>query len=255
MSGFEMLSVEFQRVYVELCTTVPEVNEILRTKSESPIAKIAGQVIAEIAGTWKVVADMMEKATGIISTAGLDTRFTSEARSAAMNDAAATLAGTIDQLLTDAETAVARLAVDLAKAAMPARPPTTDPLLQEAQLAAIKTDIVMVLDRYSGDYVPTQAAELVAAYAAAGNDLGTWLLVSSGWSELYFKSRGADLDMFTLDIAKAMTGTKDPELTNAQQLLRQLSGPKGVRALITIARHAASMRLDDLRRSFGLRVA
>ena len=254
-TAFEMLATEFLRVYSELSVTVPEVNEIHRAKSDSPTGVLAGQVIAEVAGTWKVVFDMMENAMGTISVSGLDTRLTAEARLSEMNSAAATLAGTVDQLLTDAETSVDRLAVELAQAATPARPPTTDPMLQEAVLASIKSDVVMVLDRYISDQVPTQAAELVATYAAAGNDLAVWLLVSSGWSDLYFKARGADLDEFTRRIAQAMTGTKDPEITKAQQLLRQLNGPKGVKALIVIARHAANMRLDDLRRGLGLRVA
>ena len=99
----------------------------------------------------------------------------------------------------------------------------------------------MVLRRWSGEL--------------DGNDLAVWLLVSSGWIDLYFKSRGADLDDFTQRVAQAMTGSKDPEFTKAQQLLRQLNGPKSVRALLVVARHAANMKLDELRRSFGLRIA
>ena len=252
---FEMLGSEALRIFTELTVTVPEVNDKARATSTSPVGILAGQVIAEVAGTWKVVADLLEKAPGTIATAGADGRLDPIVRLSEMNKAAATVAGTVDQLLGDAETSVARLAVELAKAAMPTRPPTTDPMLQEAQLAAIKADVTMVLDRFVGNDVPTQTADLVATYAVAGNGLATWLLISSGWTDLYFKSRGADLDDFTRRVAQAMTGATDPEITKAQKLVRSLNGPKSVRAMLTIARHAANMKLDELRRSFGLRIA
>jgi hypothetical protein len=251
-SPIDMLDLDFQRVTIRLAGIVPEIDPAVRARSTSPVGKIAGTAIAAIIDAWNAADDALDQAEATIVTAGMNTALSAFARRQQMNAAAAQVSTTVAGYLATATTTADRLAVTLARTALPPRPATTDPALQEALIAAVKADVQMVLDRAHAGQLPVVAAGLVADYVAAGDNLAVWVLTASPWPALYFKSRGVAVSDFTTLISKAVAGADDPEQTRARQILDAFNGSSGVRALTVLAQTLGNMRLTTLRNSYAL---
>ena len=251
-SGIETVRAEFARIEARLSGLVPEVVAHVRSSSSSSIGIAAGATIETIVSTWHTAEEALLQAQASIVVAGQDARFTPEHRRTVLAQTVGGVAAEIEQLIAAASTAADQLAVQLATTAAPQRPASPDPMLQEAQIAGIKADVLMVLDRTPSDNLASKAYGLAQQYADRGDSLAVWLLTSSGWADLYFGARGETADQYLSMCTRLATGVDDPETIRAIEILGVLNGPHGIRALLTLAATVARMRLDDLRRTYGV---
>ena len=249
MSATDTLKADFDRIESRLTAIVPEVDPVVRSHSTSPVGILAGAAIEMIVTSFDAADDALVQAGATITNAGLMAPL---ARRLMMSNAANDVSNTIAALLATATAAADALAVKLTKLALPPRPPATDLVLQEAQLAATKSDVQMFLDRVTSPNLASQTAALIADYASQGDDLAVWLLTGSPWPALYFKSRGVELDDLTSQIPKAIGGVDDPEQVLARQILAAFDGRSGLRALIVVAIALANVGAADLRRQYGV---
>ena len=245
----ETLKMDFDRVESRLTAIVPEIDPVARSHSTSPVGILAGAAIETIIASFDAADDALEQAGSTITNAGLMAPL---ARRLMMSNAANDVSNTIAGLLATATAAADALAVKLTKLALPPRPPASDAVLQEAQLAATKGDVQMVLDRVTAPNLASQAAALIADYASQGDAIAVWMLTGSPWPALYFKSRGVELDDLTPLIPKAIGGVDDPDQLLARQILAAFDGRSGLRALIAIAVAIANVGATDLRRQYGI---
>ena len=247
-----ILQADFDRVASRLAAIVPEIDPAVRAGSSSPVGVLAGAALQVIIESFSAADDAIFQAGATITNAGLSSPL---AMRQMMSDAANRVSNTIAGLLATATAAADALAVKLNRLAVAPRPATTDPVLQEAQVSAIKADVAMVLDRCSTANLATTTAGLIADFASQGDDLAVWLLASSTWPAMYFQSRGVALDSLTCLIPKALGGADDPEMVLARQILAAFDGRSGLRALIVIAIALAQVGETDLRKTYGIAAA
>jgi hypothetical protein len=252
VSAADTLKMDLARVVSRLSSIVPEIDPQARSRSTSPVGIMAGAAIETIVSSFSAADDALYAAGATITNAGMMAPLD---RRLMMSNAANDVTNVIAGLLATATATADALAAKLTKTALPPRPPTKDPVLQEALIAATKTDVTMVLDRVSSSNLAASTAELLADYSAQGDDLAVWLLTASPWLGLYFKARNVDLDDLTVLIPKALNGVDDPEQTIARQILAAFDGRQGVRALIAIAVALANVQATDLRRQYGIAAA
>lgn len=245
----ETLRMDLARVVSRLSSIVPEINPSARAHSTSAVGILAGAAIETIVSSFGAADDALDAAGSTITNAGLMAPLQ---RRQMLSNAANEVSNVIAGLLATATAAADALAAKLTKTALPPRPPAKDLVLQEAQIASVKSDVQMVLDRVSPSKLAEQTAGMIADYSAQADDLAMWLLTASPWIGLYFKARGVDLDDLTVLIPKALNGVDDPEQTVARQILAAFDGRQGVRALIAIAVALANVQATELRRQYGI---
>ena len=248
----ETLKMDFDRVESRLTSILPEIDPTVRAHSTSPVAILAGEAIQTIISSFDAADAALEQAASTITNSGINAP---RAMRQLMAKAATDVSNTIAGLLATATSTADALAAKLTKMTMVSRPPASDLVLQEAQISATKTDILMVLDRSTSSNLASTTADLIADYASQDDVLAVWILTASPWMALYFKARGVDLDDLTCLIPNAVGGVDNPEQVLARQVLDAFSGRSGIRALVVIAGAIANLAANDLRKTYGIAAA
>ena len=135
------------------------------------------------------------------------------------------------------------------------RPDAADAGAQEMALLNPKNDVKMILDGVPANEVRPTLRELFTEYVAAGIDHAGWLLATSDWPSLYFRSRQLD------DVAAMWRANDVPELIApsrltvgidvdeaklAQSIKLNIEGPYGLSGLLLMMNHLVSAALDEL---------
>ena len=154
-----------------------------------------------------------------------------------------------------ARTILTRVLETSAKASAPPRPQPED-ALQEARIAGIKSDLTMLLANRA-EYRPLvdEVDDYLAQALAKDDKLAVWVVVGSGWLDLYIRSRGEDqnfIDAATgeLDgmVGRRLDSQPSPDPTfDLRQLDRVLADPqRGAQAILTMLQGFVVSVFNDL---------
>jgi hypothetical protein len=137
----------------------------------------------------------------------------------------------------------------LTAATLPQRP-AGDVAAQETQLANLRTDLRMTLDATSADNLPDRLGQLLDSAVARGDELASWFLGSTSWTEEYLGTRSdatlAATRWSEMVRPAALARRSGPDLDSTRQTLTALTGPKGLTTALIAQRDAARFALDDL---------
>jgi hypothetical protein len=167
---------------------------------------------------------------------------------AAVTGARTRVVGALDEI----DRSLRTLQSDLRPLARPARP-TPVTAQQEAALANVRADLLMVLAGFEGSALIAEVLEQLRRYLAAGTDgaLGAWLLAGSDWLEQYLRSRGASdwLELLEQQLADVVAPYLGPDAKLARSLLAHFEGGRGLHAAVTSMRYVLTSTLDELESS------
>lgn len=215
----------------------------------SPAGLALREAVWQVFTAWDGILDEVGKLPGAVATLTADPRFTPAARRAevakVVGEAQAACRALLDTMRTQAD-AVDRKLVALG---VPARPTPVD-ATQEAHLAALKSDLRMVLDRLpDATSVVNRLVRALGDAIAAGDDLAVWLLAGSGWPALYlerFGEPGPFVASLEAETAELLDRTGSGDVAVARELLGVLRGQRGLLAAVQGAEVWLSITLSDL---------
>lgn len=242
VSPFAMLSAVIERGLQAMRLAVPQA-----APDNPAIAAVARKALKTITTNWETVDDAIDNAAGEVALVMNDPQFTPQTQISKRDALVASARAQAMTGLATIDTALANLVDTLRKAALPARPTPAD-AVQEAVIAGLKTDLRMLLDGTATMAVPQEILDLVARYSAAGDALAVWVLVVSGWPELYMRSRGIDETFFTRRVSQVLAelGGDSATMNLALELLSIAEGPHGMLGSVAAMKASANMALDEL---------
>ena len=186
---------------------------------------------------------------GRVAIVATDPRWAPAERDRQVSEIITTARATIDGHLASMTSLAEEISVGLRRLATPARPEPVD-ALQYAELGARENRMRLVLDSLPVDAVRARLEEYLREAVLAGDQLGVWHLVASGWPDAVLEARGV-LDRATwpqraAEIAEPALGA---DARRAAVLLAAVNAQYGLQNAVFAARQAVRLRFDDLARS------
>ena len=202
--------------------------------------------ISRVFALWDTALTVLEvadlKAASILG----DTRLTAAVRAEDAGEVLTESRQTVDEALADATSESEGLIASLRRRSLPERP-EGDLTSQETVLAGLKSDLRMVLDPTPSHSIRSEMADLLAEYAASGNDLAVWLLTASDWPALFYRSRGETDQLWRLnDVPRILEPVDGDTRKKAARLLVEVDGAGGLTGSLIIFRQLAEVAFRDL---------